>query len=160
MLSFECRVPCSLPLSLEDAVEGLPLGDATRGGGETGEDCDTGKVTVSRGDVDPRTGLLVGTLDTGDCVNDVEDVVPSAVSVCAPLGLKALSNVGFDTPGTGGDRLEVVRVEAAVVVCAPEVERLGGKAWSNENGWDSGTGGRIGRPSTADTGRAGVAMFC
>ena len=27
-LSFEYRVPCSLPISLEDDMEGLPLGDA------------------------------------------------------------------------------------------------------------------------------------
>ena len=32
---FECR-PCSLPLFLEDDVEGLPLGGDTRSGEETG----------------------------------------------------------------------------------------------------------------------------
>jgi len=166
-LSFECRVPCSLPLSLEDDVEGLPLGDVTRsgrGGGEPGDCCETGKVTVSRGDVGPRIGLLVGTVDTGDCVNGAEDAredaFPSPVSVCEPLRPKTSSNVVSDALGTDRGWLGVVRVGAAVVVCAGAVERLGEKAWSNENGWDSGTGGRNGRPSTADTGRAEVAVFC
>ncbi len=105
-LSFECRVPCSLPLSLEDDVEGLPLGDAIRGGGEDGEGWEAGKLTTSRGDVDPRTGLLGGTVDTGDCVSGTDDVredaVPSALSVCAPLRPKPSPNVGFGVSGAEG----------------------------------------------------------
>lgn len=87
-------------------MEGLPLGDATRGGGEAGEGCEIGKRTVSRGDVDPRTGLLAGTVDTGDCVSGIDDVredaVPTALSVCAPLRPKALPNVGFGAFGAEG----------------------------------------------------------
>ena len=105
-LSFECRVPCSLPLSLEDDVEGLPLGDATRGGGEAGEGCETGKRTFSRGDVGPRTGLLAGTVDTGDCVSGIDDVregaVPATLSVCAPLRPKASPDVAFGASGAEG----------------------------------------------------------
>lgn len=71
-LSFECRTG-SLPLSLDDDVEGLPLGDATRGGsgGEVGGGPgggETGKFTISRGDMVPRTGELEARADTGDCV--------------------------------------------------------------------------------------------
>jgi len=90
MLSFECR-PGSLALSLEDDVEGLPLGagDTTRGGGEDGAapSCDkAGKLTVSRGDVVARTGELEANPDTGDCVScgidDVrEEIVPNALVV-------------------------------------------------------------------------------
>jgi hypothetical protein len=51
-LSFECRAG-SLPLSLDDD-EGLPLGDAIRGGGEAGGGPgEAGKLTTSRGDVVP-----------------------------------------------------------------------------------------------------------
>jgi hypothetical protein len=39
-------------------------------------------------------------------------------------------------------------------------ERSDEKAWTNENGRDSGTGGSTGRPSTADTGRTELAVFC
>jgi hypothetical protein len=101
-LSFECRNPCSLLLSLE----GLPLGDAIRGGGEAGEGWEAGKLTVSRGDVDPGTGSLGGTVDTGDCVSGIDDVredaVPSALSVCAPLRPKASPKVGFGASGAEG----------------------------------------------------------
>jgi len=92
MLSFECR-PCSLALSLDDDVEGLPLGggDTTRDG-SGGEDATApscgrlGKLTGSRGDVVPRTGELEANADTGDCVScgidDVrEEIVPNALVV-------------------------------------------------------------------------------
>jgi len=107
MLSFECR-PCSLT---DPPVEGLPwgiLGDATRGGDWTGvSGCsdETGKAT-SRGDVDPRKDVLVGIVDTGDCVNGIddawEDVVPNPLSVCAPLRPKLSSIDRFGASGTDG----------------------------------------------------------
>lgn len=51
-------------------MEGLPLGDAIRSGGELGGGgCETGKPTAaSRGDADPRTGESEANADTGDCV--------------------------------------------------------------------------------------------
>ena len=52
-------------------MEGLPLGDATRGGGEVGEGPEggeAGKFTASRGDIVPRTGEPEVRADTGDCV--------------------------------------------------------------------------------------------
>ena len=67
-LSFESRAG-SLPLSLEDDVEGLALGDA--GGGDLGGGgCESGKLTASREDADPLTGESEGNADedTGDCV--------------------------------------------------------------------------------------------
>ncbi len=67
-LSFECRT-CSLPPSLEDDdVEGFPLGDDIRRGGEAPEGSAAGKVTVSRGDVVSRGGEPEANVDTGDCV--------------------------------------------------------------------------------------------
>lgn len=63
-LSFECRT-CSL---LEvDGVEGFPLGDDIRRGGEAPEGSAAGKVTVSRGDVVSRGGEPEANVDTGDC---------------------------------------------------------------------------------------------
>ena len=82
------------------------MGDAIRGGGEAGEGCETGKFNVSRGDVVPRTGMLGGTVDTGDCVSGIDDVredaVPSALSVCAPLRPKASPKVRFGTSAAEG----------------------------------------------------------
>jgi hypothetical protein len=69
-LSFECRT-CSFPLSLDDDVEGLPLGDAIRGGGEDGGGpggSETGKFNTSRGDLETGMGGLEANADTGDCV--------------------------------------------------------------------------------------------
>ena len=69
-LSFECRV-CSFPLSLDDDVDGLPLGDAIRGGGEDGGGPGgggTGRFTASRGDVVAGMGEPKANADTGDCV--------------------------------------------------------------------------------------------
>ena len=51
-------------------------------------------------------------------------------------------------------------VGAAVVVGAGAVERSDEKASTNENGRDSGTEGRTEGSSTADTGLAGLAVFC
>jgi len=93
---------------------------------------------VSRGDVEPRRALLVGTVDTGDCVNGIDDVREDAVagplSACAPLRPKASSNVVFGASETDGSWLGAVTAGAAVVVGADVVERLDEKAWSNENG--------------------------
>ena len=82
--------------------------------------------------------MLVGTVDTGDCVNGIDDVREDAVagplSACAPLRPKASSNVVFGASETDGSWLGAVTAGAAVVVGADVVERLDEKAWSNENG--------------------------
>lgn len=93
-------------------MEGLPwdiLGDAARGEdwtGVSGGGDETGKLTVSRGDVDPRKEVLVGIVDTGECVNGIdgawEDVVPNPLSVCAPLRAKLSSIERFGASGTDG----------------------------------------------------------
>lgn len=88
-----------------------------------------------------------------------EVVVATPLSVCAPLRPKTSSNEGVGASGTGGGWLGVVWVGASVMAGVDE-ERSDENALSNENGWDSGTGGRTGRPSTADTGRAELAAFC
>ena len=50
-----------------DGVEGFPLGDDIRRGGEAPEGSAAGKVTVSRGDVVSRGGEPEANVDTGDC---------------------------------------------------------------------------------------------
>jgi len=84
-----------------------------------------------------------------------EDVLLNPLSPCVVLEPKAFSNERSVTPALGSGWLG-----AAGVAAAATGERLDEKASSNENGLDSMTGGREGRPSTADAAGAKFVEFC